>query len=77
MKSCSYFETMPVIAVNKQPYDTRFIEMRLLSSFNAVCSVLLMNHHRSQTALRTAARRYASLPCDSFNLKAYDHATQL
>ena len=40
---------------NKQPYDTRIIEMRLLCSFNAVCSVLVMKYFRSQTALRKAA----------------------
>jgi hypothetical protein len=41
--------------LNKQPYDTRFIERELLNLFNAVCSDLVMSYHRSQTALRKAA----------------------
>jgi hypothetical protein len=43
------------ISPNKQPYDTRFIESFLWCSFNAVCSILVMSYHRSQTALRKAA----------------------
>lgn len=52
---------MPATAVNKQPYDTRFFERELLSSFNAVCSVLVMSYYRSQTALRKAAHVSCSL----------------
>lgn len=46
---------------NTQPYDARFIEIFLLCSLNAVCSVLVMSYYRSQTALRKAANVICSL----------------
>jgi len=50
-----------VTAHNKQTFDTRIMERELLSSFNAVCSVLVIRYYRSQKALRKAADIICSL----------------